>query len=132
MVAGKLTYMLSSVESVTRNGKRILTQSRCVPSGVVRSNNCDIRFVALESNPLKLLAIHKKRIEPIKSELVTLPDDPLADLNNSIDSDIAENQKQGRINPVGLWNSEGVFTDEGKYLFWKDLIIVNYLPFIKL
>ncbi len=125
---GESTYLLSEAQSITANGLRISTKSNCLLAILDETENCKTRLVALEGNPLKILKIHKKQIGDSLDKLVPMPSDILADFNNTTIARIKATEKNGKLNEKMSWHTEGVFTDSGKYIFWRKLCFFKYFP----
>ena len=126
---GNASYMMSSVESLLKDGTKIITESGCVFTGLLEPTNCDIKQVAFQTNPLKLLKIHKRRLAKKTIEQIQVEPDILSDINKTVDDSVATNIKYGVINPPSLWNEYGLLTSDGKYRMWSAMIRSYYFPF---
>ena len=71
-----------------------------------------------------------KRLAACGSSAVAVSEDPLADLNGTIDAELAANIKSGLINLPSAWDEDGVYTDEGKYRIWISTMKMSYIPFV--
>ncbi len=127
---GESTYVFSEAESITSNNIRISTKSHCIYSGFDKRKNVDVRLVTLVGNPLTILKIHNKRIKDRLAELTPMPSNILDDFNASASEEIEIAQKSGKLNPKSQWSTDGAFTDAGKYLFWKNVLLMKYLPMV--
>ena len=129
MPMGKVSGMLSAVESLTADGKKIITESTFSRTGLLEPRNYDIKRVSFESNPLKLLATHQKRLQELSPNLKEIPSDILEDVNMGVDDSLTENIIGGVMNRPEDWAEAGVLTSDGKCRIWQAMIRSYYFPF---
>ncbi|WYJ06949.1 hypothetical protein P3B99_006980 [Opitutia bacterium KCR 482] len=127
---GGTSFAMASVKSRLADGRVMLTESRFIPNGLDYPENYDARNFPLDSNPLSVYARHLKRLAACGSSAVAVSEDPLADLNGTIDAELAANIKSGLINLPSAWDEDGVYTDEGKYRIWISTMKMSYIPFV--
>lgn len=128
---GAASFMMCSAKTVLDNGKEIITSAHCLPDTCLAvPEKFEQENHPMLTNPLKLLKIHQRRLLSYKARPVKTSKTPLADLNDSKSEELSACIKKGYINPSELWEEEGVFSAEGKYRMWLDIIKTSYFPFL--
>ncbi len=112
--------------SVLADDSRICTDSSSVPFGLEYPQKWDVERHPCIGDPSKLLKIHASRVKARGGETVPLPDIP--DVNAEQKEVEAQCEKSALTNPPAF-RDRGILTYEGKYKLWKDMILVNFLPF---
>ena len=126
---GDVLYMVSSVESISENGTKYITETGYMYTGLSNPSNYDVKRIALESNPLKLLKIHQSRIAKKSIKLKKIGVDALSSINQSVNDTISANIESGIVNPQQEWSENGLLSDTGKYRVWLAMIRSSYFPF---
>ena len=126
---GDVLYMVSSVESISENGTKYITETGYMYTGLSNPPNYDVKRIALESNPLKLLKIHQSRIAKKSIKLKKIGLDTLSSINQSVNEVISANIESGIVNPQQEWSENGLLSDTGKYRVWLAMIRSSYFPF---
>ena len=112
--------------SVLADGSRICTDSSSLPFGLEYPPNWRVERHPCVSSPSKLLKIHMSRLKAREEAAVRLPDTP--NINAELGEVEMTCRKCGLTNPPTS-SGGGILTPKGKYRLWKDMILVNFLPF---
>jgi hypothetical protein len=89
----------------------------------------DVKQIAFEGNPLKILKTHQLRIAKKSVKIKRLADDILTSINQSVNDSIQANIDAGIVNPLRCWSDNSVLTSDGKYRLWLAMIRLYYFPF---
>lgn len=124
---GNIWRCSSCAISKTASGKIIYTEASQIPFGLIYPENFDAQRHLLTSNPLHLLKIHQNRINK-ESDLQELTSPP-REFTNTIAKEIESyNKMRGLLNTNE--EEDGYLTLDGRSLVWRDMIKINYFPFI--
>lgn len=126
---GDGSTMVSSAKTVLADGTVLLTEARNIPNGFDYPENYAPENHPFVSNPLGLLKIHARRLSESALKPRKLDTAPFDDLNCAVNAEIAASQESGLTNPVRYWGDDGVFTEDGKFRFWKMSLMTAYFPF---
>ena len=116
----------STAYSETSDGRIYYTEASPLPYGLLYPPNFTSKRYPVLENPLVLLKKHKTRIS--KEVLSEIKDSPIISLKKYKESAEIENKQYGYVNKNPY--AKEYFTKEGKIQIWKDMILVNYFPFL--
>ena len=122
--------MVASAKTVLEDGTVLLTEARNIPNGFDYPENYAPENHPFVSDPVALLKLHAQRLEKSGKAPAKLICAPFDDLNRAVNAEIAASEKSGLTNPVRRWEDDGVFTEDGKFRFWKISLITAYFPFL--
>lgn len=127
---GDGSLMVALAKTVLADGRVLLTEARNIPNGFDYPENYISENRPFISNPLELLKIHARRLSESGAKPLPLDSLPFDDLNCAVNAEIDASQKSGLTNPVRYWEDDGVFTEDGKFRFWKMSVLMAYFPFL--
>lgn len=127
---GDGSTMVASAKTVLEDGTVLLTEARNIPNGFDYPENYAPENHPFVSDPVALLKLHAQRLEKSGKAPAKRICAPFDDLNRAVNAEIAASEKSGLTNPVRRWEDDGVFTEDGKFRFWKISLITAYFPFL--
>jgi hypothetical protein len=122
------TAFYCAFSSITKDGSRLITDNFFFPFGGFYPKNWLIERRPWTRNLNRLKKIHDARMQAFQDgEIISWEEDPLADYNQQ--QKILENIniKQGLLFPGEYRQKYGKLTKEGRYRFWKEIWLINYL-----
>ena len=126
----KVTFVASAAVSVGEDGEIFYTEANPTPFGLAYPDNYNVERHPMVSNPLRLLKIHERRAAASKKSFTAIEESAGKFINESLEEIRKTGIREGLVNPVEEIEEEGLFTSEGRYGIWKDMLAMAYLPFI--
>lgn len=115
-----------SIISRTQQGDYLITDNFFLPFGGFYPENWHVVRKPWTRDIMKLLQFHCKRIEDCGQPLVSIDDDPVAELNRQQQQLDRLNTELGFLMPMHLRGDYGKITREGRYRVWKELWLLSY------
>ncbi len=125
---GGVWITASSAYSKTDNGDILYTEAIPLAFGLRYPKKFKVSRFPMIENPLKIVKIHTKRVKARKDSMSEILSDPMEDSADTMHEIEEYNRKIGLVSAD--INSDEYFTEEGKYNIWKDMILINYFPFM--